>query len=82
MIDYWRLRICISKIKITDYKDYTGITGQVYEITAQAYEITAQVYEITALLQTPRGYVYFSDWTKRTRPDWRHKIWIGVDQIS
>ena len=21
-IDYWRLRICINKIKITDYKDY------------------------------------------------------------
>ena len=31
MIDYWRLRICINKIKITDY---IGITGQAYEITA------------------------------------------------
>ena len=31
MIDYWRLRTCINKIKITDYK---GITGQAYKITA------------------------------------------------
>ena len=31
-----RLRVCINKIKITDYKDskdYTVITGQAYEIT-------------------------------------------------
>ena len=34
--DYWRLRIYINKIKITDVKDYSyaGITGQLYEITA------------------------------------------------
>ena len=32
-IDYWRLRICINKIKITDYKDHVEITGQAYEIT-------------------------------------------------
>ena len=29
------LQICINnKIKITGYKDYTGITGQAYKITA------------------------------------------------
>ena len=58
-MDYLRLRICIDKIKITDYEElHLGLH----------WDSTGQSYEIIGLLRTPRQFRTFMDCFKLIQP--------------